>query len=133
MKMSTVAAPMRLAIRISSSRSRMRSSNDTPLGGYHLSPLAGRGPLPAKAGRGELLRRAARLALELLDRFLADAGGHVGVERLQRLAPGRLLLGGELDELRPARFLDLGQRLVVLGVRYLDRVRGRLGHRLVEL
>src|SRR5215208_2174399 len=48
MKMSTVAAPMRLAIRISSSRSRMRSSKWAP---WLLSPLPACGERPTRRSR----------------------------------------------------------------------------------
>src|SRR3954454_19442817 len=110
-KVSSVAAPMSEAMMISSKRSRMRSG------------IAGRA----------LLRDAARLLAELLDRVLADARGHVGVDGLQGLAPGGPLVGHHINEGDPAGLLHLGHRLVVFLLGDVVGVGRGVGHRLLEL
>src|SRR4051794_41862061 len=95
------------AMRISSNRSRMRSG------------IAG----------CALLRDAAGLLAELLDRVLADARRHVGVDGLQGLAPSGLLIGRQLEEGDPAGLLHLGHRLVVLLLGYVVAVSRGVGHR----
>src|SRR5215831_16043182 len=94
----SVAAAIRLAIRISSSRSRTRN------GSFSMDDVL-----------GALLRRAgAGLLVDRLDEVLADAGRHLFMDREQPLAPLSTFLIGELDELGIARGLVLGQRLLVL-------------------
>src|SRR5690348_9801612 len=134
---------MSVAMRISSSRSRMRSGKRSmgvvresgrarpyppplppPQGGRGKKPVRGApSPLEREGWGGgsraweasqSLLRRAlARLLVDFLDQVLADARGHLLMDVEQALAPLRLLLRRERVEI-DAGLLDLGERVSVL-------------------
>src|SRR5262249_34767501 len=88
--------------------------------------------LPRKGGGSYSMRHARHLARELIHDGLADAALHFGVDRLERLAPGGLLFGGQRHELALAGLLYFLERLVILLARDLVGEVGRLLHRLGE-
>src|SRR6478735_7350907 len=133
MKMIVVASAISVAINISSSRSRMRSSINVPPSGQTRSDLTllflcdptslrprherASVPVARKPDSVVLVRRAAGLLDELVDQPLTDATGDVLVDGLHRLAHGGVLLGRQLDDLALAGLDDLGERIVVLLLR----------------
>src|SRR4029453_8737678 len=79
-----------------------------------------------------LISSALHLSLKLGERLLADAGSHLGVKRLQRLAPSIFLLRRQRHDFAFTGFLDLGERVIVLFSGDIIGVRRCFGHRLVE-
>src|SRR5256885_8595841 len=73
--------------------------------------------LPCRRWRERSVRDAVHLFFELREDVLANTRHHLGVDRLECLAPRRLLLGRERDELALARFFDLFERVVVFLLR----------------
>src|SRR6202035_2058487 len=109
-KVISVAAAIRLAIRISSSRSRIRTRN------LSIAMRAGRNRHAPR-----LLSSAyARLLVDRLDEILANARGHLLMDLEQLLAPLRLFLWRRRIDLDRAGRLDLGERFFIL--LYRDRV-----------
>src|SRR5258708_9355073 len=99
-KVITVAAAIRLAMRISSSRSRIRR------GSLSMGERAGVG---RRAPR--LLRRAhPGFLVDRLDEVLADARRHLLMYLKQAFAPLVLFLSGQGVELHLAGYLNLRQR-----------------------
>src|SRR5271168_4332017 len=102
MKVSTVASPIRLAMMISSSRSRMRKNINVP--GDNRAALSNRPTMHAlprrlHVGDGSVHRAAAGLFQEFVDQGLTDARRHVLVDRQHRLAHRLVLLLRQRDDL----------------------------------
>ena len=137
--MISVASAISVAIKISSSRSRMRRNINVPLQDrprhcslvtpIPLRPLRPQSPSIQIAQSGQrkglprrrtealrqssLVGRAPRLLEEFVDQRLADALCHILVDRFERLAHRRILLRRQRDDLALAGLLDLRQRVVV--------------------
>src|SRR6185436_16924900 len=161
--MIVVANAISVAINISSSRSRIRSSINVPppIAFRHARACAGhryldhvltrrRGwpghparsqsfaPFPAMTARRRspaptLVGRAPRLLEELVDQGLADAACDILVDRLYRLAHRGVLLRRQLDDLALASFLYFGKRVIIFLRRLAIAVFGGFLHGLLAL
>src|ERR1700722_19664659 len=118
MKIRIVAAAISEAIRISSSRSRIRSSTNVPLRACPKNALVG---------------HAAGFLDEFVDQGLTDPGGDILVDRLHRLAHGDVLLRRQGVDFGLAGLLDGLQRLLVFLGRLPVAEGGGFLHGLFEL
>src|ERR1700682_1172013 len=151
-KIRIVAAAISEVIRISSSRSRIRSISPphTPSNSgrvaiifYAAAPVVPRASVgqikkraPATAPRGlariTSVAGSAGLLDELIDQGLTDPAGNVFVHRLHRLAHRSVLFRRQGDDLGLAGFLDLRKRVLVFLRRLAVAVSGGLLHGLFQ-
>src|SRR5450755_3597756 len=120
-KIISVAAANRLATRISSRRSRMRSMK-----GANFSDAAESPPVL-------LVRGAARFFQEVIDDSLPETRRHFLVNGLHGITQSGVLVGGQFQNRRLAGFLDFLERFGVLLLRNLIAVFGRVSHCLFQL
>src|SRR6476661_2295159 len=102
--MMKVASAISVAIRTSSSRSRMRSNIYFPSGlAFSFWPALSHSAASIVASVG----RAPRLLEEFIDQGLADALCHIMVNRIERLAHRGVLLRRQRHDLALASLLDV--------------------------
>src|SRR5580704_11710701 len=112
MKVIIVAAPIRPAMMISSSRSRILSNMQVPRADRAARPAANPAHfIPSRRARpkqspASVHRAAAGLLQELVDQRLTDPRGHVLVDRHHCLAHRLVLLSRQRDDLGLAGLLN---------------------------